>query len=90
MRDFHDRRNFLKGALLLAAGGVITPFARAATKPVATSTSLAKGLTLISGVGANVLALDVGDGVLLVDSGLSSEAGALISPSASRARTSKT
>ena len=77
MRDFHDRRNFLKGALLLAAGGVITPFARAATKPVATSTSLAKGLTLISGVGANVLALDAEDGLLLIDSGAAAEAATL-------------
>jgi glyoxylase-like metal-dependent hydrolase (beta-lactamase superfamily II) len=75
MRTLHDRRSVLKGAVLLAAGSALAPLARAASK--ASATSLAKGLTLISGVGANVLALDVGDGVLLVDSGLASEAGAL-------------
>jgi len=75
MHTLHDRRSVLKGAVLLAAGSALAPLARAASK--ASATPLAKGLTLISGVGANVLALDVGDGVLLVDSGLSSEAGAL-------------
>jgi len=77
MRDFHARRTILKGALLVAAGSVLTPFARAASTPAAGSTALAKGLTLISGVGANVLALDAGDGLLLIDSGIAAAAGAL-------------
>lgn len=78
MNRSFDRRFLLQGAALCAAGSLLSPLARAAAKalPVATS-GLAPGLHLVSGVGANVLALELGDGLLLVDSGTAAQASAL-------------
>lgn len=72
-----NRRDLLQGAAWLAAGSILAPSALAAGKPGASMTLLAPGLHLISGVGANVLALEAGEGLLLVDSGVASEAAAL-------------
>lgn len=77
MNGFLNRRTLLQGAAALAASGLVAPFASAASKAAANTTQLAAGLHLISGVGANVLVLEAGEGLLLVDSGTASQAAAL-------------
>lgn len=77
MKQMIPRRTLLQGALCLATAGALPRLAAAAGRDAATTTALAPGLHLIAGVGANVLALDAGDGLLLVDSGTAAQAGAL-------------
>jgi glyoxylase-like metal-dependent hydrolase (beta-lactamase superfamily II) len=71
-----DRRNLLKLGLAGAAGLALAPHAFAGGGG-ASSQRLTDRVTLISGVGANVLAVAGPEGLVLVDTGTPEQAGAL-------------
>jgi glyoxylase-like metal-dependent hydrolase (beta-lactamase superfamily II) len=83
MRMTSDRRRFLKtlvggaASLSLAAGGARLSWAASAAAPL-TVTHLTDDLLLITGAGANVVALSGPDGVLLVDGGDAAHSDALL------------
>ena len=77
-----SRRGFIKGAAGCAAGAALTShsltaLARDAREPLE-ATQLGDGLYLLTGGGANVVALRGPDGALLVDGGLASRSGDLV------------
>ena len=79
MRMTVDRRRVLALALGAAAFGALPAATRAARRGTAQgqAQSLGGGITLVSGVGANVLALSSPDGSLLVDTGAAAHLGDL-------------
>ena len=79
MKPSTDRRSLLKYTLGGLACAALPPLARAARAQAPTGlTPLAEGLSLIDAGGSNVLALDAGDGLVLVDSGMPGHAEALL------------
>lgn len=79
MQRGHGRRDFLKratGTLAVAALGRAGPAVAATPAPI-TQFPLRPGITLYRGAGANVVGIESGAGVLLVDAGLASQAKAL-------------
>jgi cyclase len=71
------RRDFLAAGVTLAAAGAL-PLPALGARSVIGSTELAPGLALLSGAGANVLALKGADGSLLVDGGEARHSKALL------------
>ena len=64
-----DRRTMLKTAMGGLAGLSLSSISLGASDSKATATRLTDQLTLITGVGGNVVALSTSDGIVLVDSG---------------------
>ena len=77
-----DRRHFLKGL----TGAAILPRAAMSRQSAGGITKLTSTLSLVTGVGTNVLALSTSDGMVLVDSGAPQYSSALTA-STSRVRT---
>jgi cyclase len=83
MTHIAHRRRFLQAALGSAAAATLTQFVpRAAhardSKAPLTATKLSDRLTLISGAGANVVAMGSPEGALLVDGGLEARSAELV------------
>ena len=68
-----DRRQFLKGL----TGALVFPRVAMSRQSAGGITKLTNTLSLVTGVGTNVLALSIGDGMVLVDSGTPQYSGAL-------------
>jgi cyclase len=79
MKHSIPRRTFLKATLGTAAAACISSaaFARQKAAPL-TSTRLNERITVITGAGANVVALSGPEGALLVDGGLEARSGDLV------------
>src|SRR5215510_13914577 len=77
-----DRRQFLMGL----TGAAMLPRVAMSRQSASGITRLTNTLSLVTGVGTNVLALSTSDGMVLVDSGAPQHSGALIA-STSRVRT---
>jgi len=77
MPSLAGRRDFLKGSCALAAGWSLPAVLTAAPSRL-TLEPLGEGLYLISGAGANVVALSGPEGLLLVDGGLAENSGELL------------
>jgi cyclase len=83
MTDITHRRSFLQATLGTAAAAAFTQFvplvalARDSKMPL-TATKLSDKLVLISGAGANVVAMSAPDGALLVDGGVQARSADLV------------
>ena len=83
MIDLSYRRSFLRATLGTAAAATLTQFAPLTvlardSKTELTTTRLNDKLVVISGAGANVVAMKSSDGALLVDGGVEARSGELI------------
>ena len=81
MTDISNRRGFLKATLGTAAAATITqfvPLAVLARDSELTTTRLNDKLVVISGAGANVVAMASPEGALLVDGGVEARSGDLV------------
>ena len=75
MASFVPRRVFLKSAVASVAATALPSITRAATFTV---TDLGQSLSLVSGAGANVVAVQGRDGLALIDGGIASQSDALL------------
>jgi glyoxylase-like metal-dependent hydrolase (beta-lactamase superfamily II) len=83
MTDISHRRAFLKATLGTAAAATVAEFVPLAalardSKPDLTTTRLNDKLVVVSGAGANVVAMTAPDGALLVDGGVEARSGDLV------------
>ena len=81
MTDISDRRGFLKATLGTAAAATITqfvPLTALARDSELKTTRLNDKLVVISGAGANVVAMASSEGALLVDGGVEARSGDLV------------
>jgi glyoxylase-like metal-dependent hydrolase (beta-lactamase superfamily II) len=81
MTDISDRRGFLKATLGTAAAATtlqFVPLAALARDSELTTTRLNDKLVVVSGAGANVVAMTSPDGALLVDGGVEARSGDLV------------
>jgi glyoxylase-like metal-dependent hydrolase (beta-lactamase superfamily II) len=83
MTHFANRRGFLKATLGSAAAASLTQFVSLDalardSKAALTATKLTDKLTVISGAGANVVAMSSPEGALLVDGGIEAQSAELV------------